>query len=611
MHSPPQHIEILLPVWGERYVRDFLELSLPSLLAPGNLPALSELGQCTFVLLAPVRDAGIIARSALWERLGACCAIRIHYIDDLISRSGSTVLTLAYARAIRNTRERALDTCFLLLVADYVVADGSLRAVVAQIIGGASGVLAGNFQVAREIARPFLETRKDDAGVLAVTPRSLVELSLKALHRTTLTNIVNHCELLQPDTNRLFWRVDDRFMVGRFFLMHMIAIRPETTDFVIAAPSDYSFIPELCPSGNVIHMTDSDDYFVVECQPQDAGPPAARASAPMAPRAVAEALQPWATAQHRDNARHTVIFHADAMPPVAVDAVAAAEKFVAKVVANCSGSSMPYRHHPLWRRAIDHHLATARFDQDLAGLAEITGDRSLEAGMGTASRLRSLLLGRAPHFRPWHPRWADVRTLRLGLAAASGNVAVISDSPARVRAWLDAVAERQGAGITHIRPEDLADEPAVHPEGPGARFEEVFLIADHFPDATGAPLRLIAALVKPGGRVVLAIGPLFSETESTMVSVTDQPVPSGEALTLEQTICVLGGGARAAVQAAMMRYAKTSMGPVSPKSIYRFGVAAMLAAISMIFNFIAVARRGPAEPQRCSSVFFTFRRAGA
>jgi hypothetical protein len=612
MRLPPPDIEILLPVWGERYTRDFLDLCLPSLLAPGNLPGLSKYGRCTFVLLAPARDAGTVERDPLWVRLRACCAVRIRCIDDLISKSGSTVLTLAYASAIRAAGQGALDTCFVLLVADYVVADGSLGAVVARIVGGASGVLAGNFQVEREIALLSLEERKDEAGVLTIPSRSLVELSLRALHRTTLANIVDRCEWLQPDTNRLFWRAGERCMVGRFFLMHMIAIRPETTEFVIAAASDYSFIPELCPSGNVVHITDSDDYFVIECQPRDGGAPANKVARNEAPRldpdSVAKAVAPWATAQHRANARHSLIFHADAISNQAAEAVAAADRFVSEVGAKLGGSPMPSRHHPFWMRSIDYHLATARVEQDPARLADMTGDRSLEARGGTASRWRSLLLGRAPHFRPWHPRWADVRRLRLVLDAVSGKAAVISDSSARVRIWLDAAAERRGASVTHLRPEDLAGEPAL--DRPNGRFDAVFLIGDRLPDESGALLARIAALVKPQGIVVLAIGDLFSEAESTPVSVPRQWWANGSGLTLEQAMCVTAGVARAAVQAAMMRNAKSAIGPVSPKSTIRFAMASSLAAASMLLNFGAVARRGPAGLARCSSAFFFLRKAG-
>jgi hypothetical protein len=171
MRLPPSDIQVLLPVWGERYTRDFLDFSLPSLMAPGNLPGISRLGRCTFVLLAPVKDVEIIVRSSLWAVLLDCCSVRIKYIDDLVSQSSSTVLTLAYTLAIREAGEQALDTCFIPLVADYILSDGSLLAVVERVFAGASGVLAGNFQVAGEIAFPCLEKKKNSSGILAIPPR--------------------------------------------------------------------------------------------------------------------------------------------------------------------------------------------------------------------------------------------------------------------------------------------------------------------------------------------------------------------------------------------------------------------------------------------------------
>src|SRR5216683_5787762 len=113
MRLPPSNIQILLPVWGARYTRDFLDLCLPSLLAPGNIPALSKLAPCTLVLLVPVRDAATIEQSPLWGLLQHCCKVRIEPIDNLVSESSSTVLTLAYALAIRETGQQALDTCFV------------------------------------------------------------------------------------------------------------------------------------------------------------------------------------------------------------------------------------------------------------------------------------------------------------------------------------------------------------------------------------------------------------------------------------------------------------------------------------------------------------------
>ena len=69
-------------------------------------------------------------------------------------------------------------------------------------------------------------------------------------------------------------------MMGRFYLMHMLCVRPEILDFVIGSSCDYSFIPEMCPSGNVEVIRDSDEYLVVELQPRrhEAGLFAARAA---------------------------------------------------------------------------------------------------------------------------------------------------------------------------------------------------------------------------------------------------------------------------------------------------------------------------------------------
>ena len=499
---------------------------LPSLLAPGNVPALSRLGRCTFVLLAPTRDAEVIKKSPLWALLLDCCSVRVTHIDDLISGSSSTVLTLAYALAIREMGEHGPETCFVPLVADYVVSDGSLFAAAERVYAGASGVLAGNFQVARETALPRLEKGKADTGVLAISPRSLMAISFDTLHRATIAEIVNVSRGLKPSTNRLFWRVDDCCMIGRFFLMHMIAIRPETSDFVIAAPSDYSLIPELCPTGEIVRMTDSDDYFVVECQPQDVVPQQ-QTTHPIEPRSVARELAFWATAMHRENARHTVIFHADGPSPCLSEAVIASDSFVEEIESFLETPPVPSRDHPIWSRALDYHLTTAELPQDLFRLAWITGDGSLAKRPSMASRLRAILLGRAPYFRPWHPRWPDVRMLELALAAARGDVAFVSDASARVRNWLDRMAFRRGCLSTqHYRPQDFLDATSNTGPTSGVQFDCVFLILNRPPEDLSKTLSPVAKHVGDGGLIVLCLGRLFSEIENNAGS-TFMPISVG------------------------------------------------------------------------------------
>jgi hypothetical protein len=605
MRAPPGNIEILLPVWGERYIGDFLGYGLPSLLAPGNLPALSRLAPCTFVLLAPARDAAVIQSNELWARLRDCCSVRVVPIDDLISRASSTVLTLAYALAIRETRERALDTCFVPLVADYVISDGSLLAVVKHVFAGASGVLAGNFQISREVALPRLEAERGDNGVLAIAPKSLVEISFNALHRKTLGEIVGEGGGIGPETNRLFWRVDPHCMVGRFYLMHMIAIHPEVLDFTIASPSDYSLIPELCPSGEIVRMTDSDDYFVVECQPQEDGAQAS-AGERIESALFAKALAFWATAMHRENAYHAVIFHSRALPPRLADVLVASDAFVSEVEANSSRAALPFRDHPVWRRALDHHMATAERSQDLGRLAAITADASLVNRRGLASRLRAILLGRAPYFRPWHPRWPDVRMLKQSLVAARGDVAFVSDAPARARGWLDAAALARGVRSTmHFRPADIRDRTTYRLERHSVQFDSLFVISDQVPAKFAEALPRLVSLMKPDGVIVLGIGQFFFETEGepSPVCPPGEGAFTGGGLPLQEINRVTAGKWRLAVQDRMMRHARNSIRRADLTSVYELAFAGGLAAVSMFLNIISVSRRRSSQP-RVSSLFY-------
>jgi len=146
-----------------------------------------------------------------------------------------------------------VDTCFFFLVSDYIMADGSLGSALKRMQRGASAVVVGNFQVVHEdgaaVVAAKLATGND---TLALQPRELMQWALRHLHPAVLANMVDIPFSHNSHSNRLFWRVDENTILGRFYLMHMLCVRPEATDFVIGSSCDYSFIPEMCPSATSI-----------------------------------------------------------------------------------------------------------------------------------------------------------------------------------------------------------------------------------------------------------------------------------------------------------------------------------------------------------------------
>ena len=354
--AAPKAVQCVLPVWGRRFVRQFLELGLPTLLAPGNVAALAAKLPTRFVILTRLDDEDYIRHHPAFRRLCEVCPTEIRIIDHLITGSNySTTITLGYTEAIRAAGDDMLDTCFFFLVSDYIVADGSFASVLERMMDGTSGVLVGNFQVVLEEALPWLQEQLNRSRtMLAMPPRELLQWALNYLHPTTVANTVNIPLSHNTHTNRLFWQVDSNTLLARFYLMHMICVRPETTDFIIGSSCDYSFIPELCPSNNVEVITDFDEYLVIEMQPLQHESRFLESGA-LRPKALAKTLSSWTTARHRENSEYSVVFHAEEIPASYVAAVAEADRFIGQVRALMTREPKPHRDHPYWRGAIAAH----------------------------------------------------------------------------------------------------------------------------------------------------------------------------------------------------------------------------------------------------------------
>src|SRR5262249_20317325 len=165
-----------------------------------------------------------------------------------------------------------------------------------------------------------------------------------------------------------------------------------------------SFIPEVCPSGNIAVITDSDEYLVVEAQAR--GHEANfLALGPVAAPALATSLSEWTTAGHRANAGSTLIFHAGDIPGGIGAAIEEADRFVAEVARMLAAQPQSHRDHPYWRGAIAAHQGQIGQRSDAEWIL-LLGQPVRRSGRLLA-RLRDAVLGRPPKLRRWHPRAAD------------------------------------------------------------------------------------------------------------------------------------------------------------------------------------------------------------
>ncbi len=443
VRGPVKYVRLLLPVWGEQYIIQFLRVSLPTLLASGNLPAVAAALPTTFVFLTNTEGAKLLSAHPAVGYLKTICGVEFDILDDLITGDNySTTLTLGYARAVRATGPAMLDTCFFFLISDYIMADGSLGNVLKRIQSGFSGVLAGNFQVVEEDAKDslFEEFDTDEVDVV-ITPRDLMAWALNYLHPMTLANTVNFPIYYSDYSNRLFWRVDENTLIGRFYLMHMIAIRPEITDFQVGSSCDYSFVPEMCPSGNVHVVSDSDEYLVVEMQRRAHEKNFIRLGA-VDRSVLATRLAKWTTERHRLNAHIPIVYRASERSPRLPDTIVESRQFIEEVEAGLPGPQ-PFRDHPYWIGAIAAHRREVWRRQQKSNLLQSPKEEVTKPAFyhDFLFAVRDLIFGWPAKVWPWHPRWPDYQMVH-GLAdrylckEAGGRTLVLSSTPALFQSWL-------------------------------------------------------------------------------------------------------------------------------------------------------------------------------
>jgi len=437
-------VKFLLVIWGKRYIDDWVGISLPSLLAPGNLPALAQSTDLEILIMTAAADVRAFEKSRAFQRLAALCPVRFIDISDLIVGGVYGVtLTLAFARAVMLAGADMVNIHFVFMNADFVLADGSLRTLARHILAGRAIVVAPSLRVVAERVAPILWRAIDrDTQTLVLAPRTMVGVALRYLHRMTVAKTMTQpfCSTRHP--NQLFWQVGEHTVLGRYFLIFMLCLRPERVVTKINSYCDYGFIPEMCPSGDESALTDSDEFLALELQRDRQEAELIRlGSASM--RSLASSLAEWTTAEHRRAARYDVVFHARELPPDLEAAKQRASRFIAELADRMS-PPVPHAHHHYWVGGLDawrelQHCSTgeapwppeAEWRHPFIGLLwRYLKARNLRVARWIVLRALRGMAARSAR------RWIVLRALR-GMAARSarGWKALACGVPPFVRWW--------------------------------------------------------------------------------------------------------------------------------------------------------------------------------
>jgi hypothetical protein len=416
-------VRILTPVWGARYIDMFLDVSVPSMLASGNLPALAAEFACEFVFLTKASDEARVIRHPIYAKLSKLCRCSFTPIDDLIvpGMEGYS-LTRAFGRGVFEVGEKMVDTYFVFMNADFVVSNGAFETLLAHIRRGERAIVAPSLRSIAEETLPLLHELTDETGALTASSRQLVAMALEHLHPTAAANVIGPNIIHNAATNQFFWWVDNQTLLGHFFLLFMFCIRPERVLTQIEGFCDYAFVPELCPSGKVAVLDDSDQCFLLEVQAhKQEGNYLHFGTCDRA--IVADQLSSWTTAHHRRYSRIPVLMHAGERPEAADGVVSEAAAFMDQIHAALAPEPQPPTNHPYWigARSSAARLTAMRSWKSNPGMGAWRPEEShanVRVQGRILRRIFKTLVGVPPRVNHLHYDWADYRNVRPQIDAA-------------------------------------------------------------------------------------------------------------------------------------------------------------------------------------------------
>jgi len=341
---------IITYAWGEKYVGELLSLTLPALLAPGNLPYVASVVPCELVILTEEAFFPRVLSDPTVRKIRDLCRVRLVELDDLIPAPDKYGMALTYVlhRGFSDLGPAVTDSWLLFLNADFILADGSLRNLVRHLAEGERLVASPSYCVNAEAAVPELLKRIDPhTRTLSITHSEMAALVLRHRHNTIRAKTINQPFVSMRYMDQFYWLVDYKTLLGHQMPVAIVGMRPER--FVDEPNSywDHGLMKELFPSAQHFVIGDSDEFLMLELRGEDVARDQIRTGWPD-PSEIARNFRSFLTPYQKGMARFPLTLHAGDLPANVDEARAKLQAFIESVFAHLPSVLPSHIEHPQW-----------------------------------------------------------------------------------------------------------------------------------------------------------------------------------------------------------------------------------------------------------------------
>lgn len=316
-------------VWGESYVRKFLDYTLPTLLAPRNIPSLCAVRDCEFLIVTTALDIEILKASPLVAKLNKVMPVTfLPY--EFSAHPGDKYHRMTHGHRLVCEYGKAKRAYGVFLMPEMLMGNGTMLHLHKLVRHGAQAVI---MMVLRLIEEEVEKLR--GLPVLEIPNRDLVRFLFSYAHHEIRTFMVD-AEEFSNHPGYVIWPTEKQAWIvcglhAQPMLVDLAEAQPDAIGHTIDAGE---FVGACVPDREAIEVVaDSDLAMICSLTPKNDIPTAHNWAAPTSDtvRGFVNST-PLVTALNRWYFEHPVILHSGVMPELSAE-LAETAGFVQRVLA--------------------------------------------------------------------------------------------------------------------------------------------------------------------------------------------------------------------------------------------------------------------------------------
>lgn len=255
-----QRVLMVTVVWGKWYLDAHLDLNLPSLLAPQNLPAMAAEHDLTYVLMTIAADRDRLARSPAVLALKKILTVDLRVIPDTETRDPIGAHQRAWTKATEEAK--TTKSYVLYMPPDVAWSDGSFAHLSRLLASGYTAIFMTYLRVVSETFVPAMRARAAADGIaLRLSGRDLVALSLDHVHPLMAAHM-HDSRYFPIHPEMAVWPVPGQGLGVRCLAREMFLFDPGRIDM-----GSQLLVGGRFNRGDMVFIDDSDDLYAVSLAP--------------------------------------------------------------------------------------------------------------------------------------------------------------------------------------------------------------------------------------------------------------------------------------------------------------------------------------------------------